>query len=166
MSAVVHHKTPELCYTPSVQTIHFDIMTELHPTLRDSNKNCILLNTLWLRTPFQHIFGCRIKYVGLSSKVYSISTIENESLIKKCKGISRDVVKQNIHKQDYINCVYNQSFKILLEQRNIISKKHCLYTELVNKTALTSKDRKRKMLENDKVYTRALGHYIKIKSLN
>lgn len=96
-------------------------------------------------------------YTGLSSKVYAISTLKNDEMIKKCKGISRDIVQKKISRQDYLNCVYNKDLNIILEQKIIQSKKHVLYTEIVNKVGLTSKDTKRHLLE-DRIHTLALGH--------
>ena len=100
------------------------------------------------------------EFVGLRAKLYSNLTYEgNEE--KKCKGVKKNVIKNNITHEDYINCLFTE--KIVEKDMNIIRhKKHDIYTERITKIALSANDDKRIILE-DKINTLAYGHY---KTLN
>ena len=72
--------------------------------------------------------GKQIKeFVGLRARLYSNLTCEgNEE--KKCKGVKKNVIKNNITHEDYKNCLFNG--KIVQKDMNIIRhKKHDIYTE-------------------------------------
>ena len=76
---------------------------------------------------------------------------------KKCKGVKKLVVKKSITHEDYKKCLLTG--KEQLRKQNIIrSYKHEVYTEEVNKIALSANDDKRYILE-DGISTLALGHY-------
>ena len=76
---------------------------------------------------------------------------------KKCKGVKKSVVKKSIAHEDYKKCLFTG--KEQLRRMNIIrSYKHEVYTEEVNKIALSPDDDKRHILE-DGAHTLALGHY-------
>ena len=75
---------------------------------------------------------------------------------KKCKGGKKSVVKKSITHEDYKKCLFTG--KEQLRKMNIIkSRRHEIYTEEVNKVALSPIDDKRYILE-DGVHTLALGH--------
>ena len=96
------------------------------------------------------------EFVGLRSKLYSYKMFEGEES-KKCKGVKKSVVKKNITHEDYKNCLFTR--KEQLQKMNVIrSHKHEIYTEEVNKIALSPSDDKRHILD-DGVHTLALGHY-------
>ena len=96
------------------------------------------------------------EYVGLRAKLYSYKMFEGEES-KKCKGVKKSVVKKSITHEDYKKCLLTG--KEQLRKQNIIrSYKHEVYTEEVNKVALSANDDKRYILE-DGINTLALGHY-------
>ena len=96
------------------------------------------------------------EFVGLRAKLYSYKMFEGEES-KKCKGVKKSVVKKNITHEDYKTCL--TTGKEQLRKQNIIrSYKHEVYTEEVNKVALSANDDKRYILE-DGIRTLALGHY-------
>ena len=97
------------------------------------------------------------EFAGLRPKNYAYLMDEDHE-VKKCKGIKKVVVKNDITFQDYKNCVLNKETQ--MRQMNIIrSHKHDVYTERVNKVALSYEDDKRIILE-DGVHTLAHGHYV------
>ena len=74
---------------------------------------------------------------------------------KKCKGVKKSVVKKSIEHEDYKKCLFTG--KDQLQKMNVIrSHMHEVYTEEVNKIALSPSDDKRYILE-DQVHTLALG---------
>ena len=101
------------------------------------------------------------EFVGLRAKLYSYKMDEGEEN-KRCKGIKKAVVKKSITHEDYKTCL--TTGKEQLRRQNIIrSYEHVLYTEEVNKIALSAADDKRYLLK-DSFDTLAWGHY-KIKDL-
>ena len=101
------------------------------------------------------------EFVGLRSKSYSLKMEEGKE-IKKCKGVKRQVVKNYITHEDYKTCLITGKEK--LARQNIIrSYDHEVYTEEVNKIALSAEDDKRYLLK-DSFDTLAWGHY-KIKDM-
>ena len=96
------------------------------------------------------------EFVGLKSKLYSFKMFEGKES-KKCKGIKKSVVKESITHEDYKNCLFTG--KEQLRKMNVIrSHKHDIYTEEVNKIALSPSDDKRHILKG-KPATFALGNY-------
>ena len=96
-------------------------------------------------------------FVGLRSKLYSFF-VEGNIEEKKCKGINKNVIKKKIAIKDYINCLFSE--KEEKRSMNLIRhRNHNLFTESVEKIALSSKDDKRIVLEN-KIDTLAFGHYM------
>ena len=101
------------------------------------------------------------EFVGLRAKLYSFK-MEKGKENKKCKGIKKAVVERTIRHEDYKTCL--TTGKEQLRRQNIIrSYDHVLYTEEVNKIALSAADDKRYLLK-DSFDTLAWGHY-KIKEL-
>ena len=94
-------------------------------------------------------------FVGLRTKLYSYKTFEGEES-KKCKGVKKSVVKKSITHEDYKKCLFTG--KEQLRKISIISYRHEVYTEEVNKVALCPIADKRHILE-DGAHTLALGHY-------
>ena len=96
------------------------------------------------------------KFVGLRAKLYATKMDNNEES-KKCKGISKTVTKNNIAFEDYKNVLFNQTTQ--MRKMNVIrSHKHEIYTEEINKVALSGNDDKRIVMA-DRVQTMAYGHY-------
>ena len=106
--------------------------------------------------------GKNIKeFVGLRAKLYSYKMDEGGES-KKCKGVKKQVVESSISHEDYKTCL--RTGKEQLRKQNILrSYEHEVYTEEVNKVALSALDDKRYIL-SDGVHTLAWGHY-KIKDL-
>ena len=100
------------------------------------------------------------EFVGLRAKLYNYIMDEGEET-KKCKGIKKRVVEKTITHEDYKTCLLTG--KEPLRKQNIIrSYDHEVYTEEINKVALSAEDDKRFIMEDGK-QTLAWGHY-KIKS--
>ena len=101
--------------------------------------------------------GKNIKeFVGLRAKLYSYKMEEGKEN-KKCKGIKKAVVEKSITHEDYKTCL--KTGKEQLRRQNIIrSYEHELYTEEVNKIALSAADDKRYLL-SDGYDTLAWGHH-------
>ena len=96
------------------------------------------------------------EFVGFRAKSYSYKMSEGEES-KKCKGVKKSVVKKSILHEDYKKCLFTG--KEQLRRMNVIrSYKHEIYTEEINKVALSSSDDKRHILD-DGVHILALGYY-------
>ncbi|XP_072048278.1 uncharacterized protein [Amphiura filiformis] len=94
--------------------------------------------------------------VGLRAKLYAFR-MHKGSEEKKCKGVKKAVVKKKITFDDYKKCLL--SGEPQMRRMNVIrSYKHEVYTEEVNKIALSANDGKRIVLP-DKIHTLAHGHY-------
>ena len=95
------------------------------------------------------------EFVGLRAKLYSYKMDEGKEN-KRCKGIKKAVVEKSIRHEDYKTCL--TTGKEQLRRQNIIrSYEHTLYTEEVNKVALSAADDKRYLLK-DSFDTLAWGH--------
>ena len=95
-------------------------------------------------------------FVGLRAKLYSYKMFEGKEE-KKCKGIKKPVIKKNISFDDYKECLFSE--KPQMWQMNVIrNRKHEIFSETVNKIALSANDDKRIILD-DKISTLAFGHY-------
>ena len=81
------------------------------------------------------------EFIALRPKTYSYLT-DNDKIDKKAKGTKKCVIKKMIKFDDYKKCLLNDKV-ILRSQRRFISKKHDVYTEDVNKIALSNDDDKR-----------------------
>ena len=105
--------------------------------------------------------GKNIKeFVGLRAKLYSF-IMEDGKENKRCKGVKKQVVESSITHEDYKTCL--RTGKEQLRKQNIIrSYNHEVYTEEVNKVALSALDDKRYIL-GDGIHTLAWGHH-KIKN--
>ena len=99
---------------------------------------------------------CIDEFIGLRSKLYSYKMFEGEES-KRCKGVKKSVIKKSITHEDYKTCLFTG--KEQLRKMNVIrSYDHEIYTEEVNKVALSADDDKRYILE-DGIHTLAWGHY-------
>ena len=95
------------------------------------------------------------EFVGLRSRLYSFKFDEKEE--KKCKGVKRSEVKRTINFKDYKDCIFTGN-KQMRSMNVIRSHKHEVFSETINKVALSSEDDKRIICE-DGVHTLAHGHY-------
>ena len=95
-------------------------------------------------------------FVGLRAKSYA-TKMDDGVESKKCKGISKTVTKNDIAFEDYKNVLFDQT--VQLRKMNVIrSHKHEIFTEEINKIALSGNDDKRVIME-DRIRTMAYGHY-------
>ena len=107
--------------------------------MKDENNGCIMT-----------------EFVGLRSKMYAIR-VEGKDKTKKSKGVKRNIVKNRITFEDYIDCLHNNSGKII-SQNLIQSKNHNLHSVKQFKIALSPHDDKR-FLINSNYHTLPWGHY-------
>ena len=96
------------------------------------------------------------EFVGLRAKMYSFK-MEDETENKRCKGVKKQIVKKTITHEDYKTCLTTGK-EILRKQSILRSYDHEVYTEEVNKIALSATDDKRYILSDGKD-TLAWGHY-------
>ena len=75
---------------------------------------------------------------------------------KKAKGTKKCVIKKMIKFNDYKKCLLNDEVIFKSEQK-FISKKHDVYTENINKIALSSNDDKR-IVSSDKITSYPYGY--------
>ena len=100
------------------------------------------------------------EFVGLRAKLYSF-IMEDGKENKRCKGVKKQVVENSITHEDYKTCL--RTGKEQLRKQNILrSYEHEVFSEEVNKIALSAADDKRYIL-NDGIHTLAWGHH-KIKN--
>ena len=81
------------------------------------------------------------EFVPFGSKTYSY-LIDDGKSDKKAKGTKKIVIKQRLKFNDYKNCLINNEIILKLQQR-FKSEAHNVYTEEINKIALSSNDDKR-----------------------
>ena len=79
--------------------------------------------------------------VALRSKTYAF-LMDDDSEKKKAKGTKKRVIKRELMFENYRGCLFNGEV-ILESQQRFKSDHHKVYTEEVNKTALSSNDDKR-----------------------
>ena len=95
------------------------------------------------------------EFVGLRAKLYSYR-VEESYEEKKCKGVKKAVIKKTISFNDYKNCLFDN--KPAMRKMNVIrSHLHTIFTETVNKIALSPFDDKR-LIRKDNIHTFAHGH--------
>ena len=101
--------------------------------------------------------GHQVKeFVGLRSKLYAFK-IDDGSETKKCEGVKKYVVKKKLDLENYKDCVFNRNVHYR-SMNNFRSRKHDIYTETVNKIALSANDDERIICE-DGIYMLAIGHF-------
>ena len=76
---------------------------------------------------------------------------------KKCKGIKQFVVKKGITIEDCKDCIFNRETKTIM-QTCFRTHKHEMFTEQINKVALSPGDDKRVILL-DGIKTLPIGHW-------
>ena len=81
------------------------------------------------------------EFVALRPKTYAYQ-IDYDRRIKKAKGTKKCVTKKVLKFNDYKNCILNDKV-VLKSQQRFKSERHDVYTEKVNKIALSSNDDKR-----------------------
>ena len=96
--------------------------------------------------------------VTLRHKTYSFLTDDGKE-DKKAKGTKKCVIKKMIKFNDYKKCLLNDEVMLKPQQR-FISKKHDVYTENINKIALSNNDDKR-IVSSNKITSYPYGYVLK-----
>ena len=99
------------------------------------------------------------EFVTLRPKTYSFLTDDGKE-DRKAKGTKKCVIKKMIKFNDYKKCLLNDEV-ILKSQQRFVSKKHGVYTENINKIALSNNDDKR-IISSDKITSYPYGYKGKI----
>ena len=81
------------------------------------------------------------EFVALRPKTYSYLTYDCKE-DKKVKGTKKCVIKRRLKFNDYKDCLLNNKI-VLKSQQRFQSEKHDVYTEEINKIAVSSNDDKR-----------------------
>ena len=95
------------------------------------------------------------EFVTLRPETYSFLTDDGKE-DKNAKGTKKYVIKKMIKFNDYKKCLLNDEV-IFKSQQRFISKKHNIYTENINKIALSSNDDTR-IVSSDKVTSYPYGY--------
>ena len=95
------------------------------------------------------------EFVTLRPKTYSYLTDDSKE-DKKAKGTKKCVIKKMIKFDDYKKCLLNDKV-ILKSQQRFISTKHDVYTEHINKIALSNDDDKR-IVSSNKITSYPYGY--------
>ena len=95
------------------------------------------------------------EFVALRPKTYSFLTDDGKE-DKKAKGTKKCIIKKMIKFNDYKKCLLDDEV-ILKSQQRFISKKHDVYTESINKIALSNNDDKR-IVSSNKISSYPYGY--------
>ena len=95
------------------------------------------------------------EFVTLRPKTYSYLTDDGKE-DKKAKGTKKCIIKKMIKFNDYKKCLLNDEV-IFKSQQRFISKKHDVYTENINKIAVSNEDDKR-IVSSDKISSYPYGY--------
>ena len=89
-------------------------------------------------------------YFGSRAQLHSYKMCEGKEE-KKCKGIEKVVIKENITHEDYKECLFRRNMQ--MRKMNVVrSHKHEVATKTINKIALSANDDKR-IIREDKIST-------------
>ena len=81
------------------------------------------------------------EFCALRAKIY-VYLMGDDSEVKKAKRTKKCIIKRELMYENYKDCLFNGEF-ILKSQQRFKSDHHKVYTEEVNKIALSSNDDKR-----------------------
>ena len=95
------------------------------------------------------------EFITLRPKTYSFLTYDGQE-DKKAKGTKKCVIRKMIKFNDYRKCLLNNEV-ILKSQQRFICKKHDVYTENINKIALSNNDDKR-IVSSNKISSYPYGY--------
>ena len=175
--------TDSLCYDIQTEDFYNDIRGDV-PSMYDTSAypenhpadlprvNKKIIGLMKDEAGGQQIF----EFAGLRSKLYAFKIHDYDTMCndqycdghcntkacvghggKECKGVKKRVVKTQITLEDYKDCVFNKN--VHYRNMNVFrSRKHDIYTETVQKVALSAIDDKRIICE-DGVHTLALNHW-------
>ena len=89
-------------------------------------------------------------YFGSRAQLHGYKMCEGKEE-KKCKGIEKVVIKENITHEDYKDCLFRRNMQ--MRKMNVVrSHKHEVATKTINKIALSANDDKR-IIREDKIST-------------
>lgn len=146
-STLLHVKTPDLYQDMSKNLDAYDTSDFDPDHICHSLKNKKALGLFKDELP-RHVIS---EFVGLCPKIYSLR-LNDETTKRKCKGVKRSFVKQNLKHDVYKQVLLNETV-VNAEFHSIRSFNHRLMTVKINKIALTPLD--------DKFFIRR-GEYINI----
>ena len=98
------------------------------------------------------------EFVALRPQAYSYRTDDLVEL-KKAKGTKKCVIKNMLKFEDYKNCLFGNG-KVLKSQQRFKSENHAVYTECINKVALSCDDNKR-IVNQDGITSYPYGYILK-----
>ena len=104
--------------------------------------------------------GIITEFVALRPKAYSYKTEDNVEL-KKAKGTKKCIINKMLSFSDYKNCLFDNG-KVLKSQQRFKSENHVVYTENINKIALSYNDGKR-FVATDGIENYSYGYVLKRK---
>ena len=96
-----------------------------------------------------------MEFVTLRPKTYLFVTDDGKE-DKKAKGTKKCIIKKMIKFNDYKKCLFNDEL-IVKSQQRFISKKHDVYTENINKIALSNNDDER-IVSSNKISSYPYGY--------
>ena len=99
--------------------------------------------------------GIITEFVALNPKTYSYMTDEFIEM-KKAKGTKKCVIKKMLKFEDYKKCLFDNE-PMLKSQQRFKSENHEVYTENINKIALSSNDDKR-IVASDRITSYPYGY--------
>ena len=105
---------------------------------------------------FKNELGGRItkEFCALRANTYSY-LIDDDSEVKKSKGTKKCIIKRKLMFENYKDCLLNDK-TLLKPQQSFKSDYHDVYTEEINKIALSSNDEKR-LQTSDRIKTYPYG---------
>ena len=98
------------------------------------------------------------EFVALRPKAYSYRTDDLVEL-KMAKGTKKCVIKNMLKFEDHKNCLFGNG-KVLRSQQRFKSENHAVYTECINKVALSCDDDKR-IVNQDGITSYPYGYILK-----
>jgi hypothetical protein len=150
--------TDSLCYHIHTNDIYQDMKGLMidtsnyppdHPAHSEVNKKVLgLMKDETAGLPIE-------EFIGLRAKLYSFRTGGHEE--KKAKGVVKRVIQKKIQFDDYKRVLFERC-TIYRSMEVFSAKMHQVYTERVNKVALSGDDDKR-IVQHDRIHTLAYGHY-------
>ena len=100
--------------------------------------------------------GIITEFVALRPKTFSYMTDEYIEM-KKAKGTKKCVIKKMLKFEDYKKCLFDNK-SMLKSQQSFKNENHEVYTENINKIALSSNDDKR-IVDLDRITSYPYGYY-------
>ena len=140
-SFILHFKTKDLYKDIKNMKEHFDFSNLAESHILHDQKNAKVLGKFKDECSGNQI----IEFVSLKAKMYSVLTEKDN--IKRAKGVSKSVVKNNLTHDEYKQCLFNHTI-VMKTMKNIRSKSHKINTISTNKVSLSPYDDKRWLEEN------------------